>query len=225
MPTKRGSTVPSALLLLAFVSVAVLFPLPIFADPPEGPNQRPELTLSDVASRLDKLDYLAAVAPFKSLTAETSSGAELAGKLDEVFRYVGGRVGSRLSQLVKVAAAVSDRNQWSDGEANERQSQYKRRLVTEILKLGDVRRRDPADGSKPRGAESDETTWSDSASWTECRKDYAEFVEPITNALWNGIRGAVCDELGLPDRLCDKLINPLPNKTMPAWGWKSKYAV
>lgn len=196
--------------------------------------------MSDVVSRLDELYYLAAVAPFKSYAAETSSAVELAGKLDEVFRYVGGRGGSRLSQLVKMATAVAERNQWTnDGYANERLVKYKRRLIDEVLKLGNVRRRDPAaadadGGSRQHDAESDgtdrrrgigETTWSESASWTECRKDYSEFVEPITNALWNGIRGAVCEELGLPERLCDALIKPLPDKTMPAWGWKSKYTV
>jgi hypothetical protein len=236
MSATRRTFKPSLSLVIAVVSVAALCPSPASANPPEAhQNVLSESALLDIADRLNELYYLAAVLPYKSYNAKRFSWAESAGKFDEVFRYIGARGRSRILKLVKTAAAVDGRSSLSDdADADQRREKFKQRLVDEIQKLGaELRRAAAPAGSVHRDAESADDSSrrqrrgvgdarSGPFSSEECNKDYSAFVEPVTNSLWNGIRGAVCEALGLSERLCNALIDPLPDKTMPSWGRRSK---
>jgi hypothetical protein len=62
--------------------------------------------------------------------------------------------------------------------------------------------------------------WLPKANLSECSKDYSQFVDPITNRIWEIVRNKLCEEAPVG---C-ALIPPVPNTPMPSWGWKSKYS-
>lgn len=59
--------------------------------------------------------------------------------------------------------------------------------------------------------------------YNECRIDYAEFVEPITNSLLQAYKDSQCSNASaLPD-VCSVLPSYIDIKNQSSWGRKSKY--
>lgn len=142
-------------------------------------------------------------------------------KLDDVLRYLDGRARARLSSVLE---AVETGAQCSSGTSSS--SSGNRRSILDTTASNELKHRlvERLVLGAPTGIELEGralTEENDTVAYPECVKDYAVFVEPVTNAVWNALSLAVCDYFGLPAAICDRIAGTLPVETMPVWGLRS----